>query len=217
MSATWRAGVLALAALVTAASCGDDPGRPCLAGMVRLPGPACTLPPIVDIYVDGTRTDWASSQSLQVLIPGSCCSSGDGGITYAGRQADGQLTFFSNTLGTPITDGSMVYGLAFRRADLADGALGNVQTLFLVRSDFSVEAYVNGERVFGVPASAAIGFQGVEWRLPAAALPYAGAAYVVGVTYEREGDEFKIHDAATGAALVCWDPGDAAGDLCTQP
>ncbi len=219
-AASARVLLLAAAAALAAASSSDDPnGGPCLAGMVRLPGPACTLPPVAAISVDGDHSDWKDENLFKVLVPSSCCRAGDSGITHAGVQlGDGQLIFFSTTVGPPITDGTVVYGLAFRRVDLADGEPGGVSTVFLARADGSVEQYLNDQRVFGAQLEAAFGAQGIEWRIARTALPYPGAAYVVGTTYEQAGDgTFKVRNASQTSAILCWDPSALDQDLCRLP
>jgi hypothetical protein len=211
--------VKALAAVATvallAAACSDEPSTACLHGMVREPGPACTLPPTLDMIVDGRRDDWTNPKVFDVLVPGSCCATADNALTNAGRQlSDGQLVFFSSTLGPPF-DTSLVYGLSFRRVDLPDDDPANVHTLFLTAPDLggSVEAYVNGVRVFGAPGSAALGDSGIEWRLPPEALPYPGVAEVIGVAFESQDGQAVVRHPAKSAARICWDP-DAADDPC---
>lgn len=208
-----RRALVALA-LFTAA-CSEDPSSACLHGMVREPGTACTLPPTLDMSVDGRRDDWTNPKVFDVLVPGSCCGPGDNAITYAGRQlSDGQLVFYSSTIGLPFGD-SLVYGLSFRRVDLPDDDPANVHTLFLTAPGVSgpVETYVNGVRVFGAPGEVAVGTSGVEWRLPAEALPYPGVAEVIGVTFESHDGQAVARHPATSAARLCWDP-DAADDPC---
>jgi hypothetical protein len=204
----------ALAALAALASCGDDASTRCLHGMVREPGTACTLPPTLDMSIDGRRDDWTNAKVFDVLVPGSCCAPGDNALTYGGRQlSDGQLVFFSSTIATPF--GGFVYGLSFRRIDLPDDDPANVHTLFLTTLGVPgpIESYVNGVRVFGAPGSAAVGDSGIEWRIPADALPYPGVAAVIGVTFESRDGEAVVRHPAKSAARVCWDP-DAADDPC---
>jgi hypothetical protein len=207
-----------LGATLLVAACADDPAGDrgaCLGGMVREPGPACTLPPTLDLSIDGNRADW-NEQAFDVLVPGSCCRAGDTGVTNAGRQLrDGALVFYSNALGFPGIEPQLRYGLAFRRLDLADGAPGNVHTLLVVDPGTSaLEEYVNGERVFGAPGEVAVGATGIEWRIPATALPYAGAAYVVGVTFDVVDGRVVARDAARASAKLCWDVDDVGGDPC---
>ncbi len=207
------------AAVLALAACSDNPAGErgaCLGGMVRQPGPACTLPPTLDITVDGNRADWTNRLVFDVLVPGSCCRAGDTGVTNAGRQLrDGALVFYSNALGFPGVDPAFRYGLAFRRVDLADGAPGNVHTLLVADINSStVEEYVNGERVFGAPGEVAVGVTGLEWRIPTTALPYAGAAYVVGVTFDVRDGQVIARDPSTASAKLCWDPDAIDEDPC---
>jgi hypothetical protein len=210
--------LLPVLVLAFASSCADDSGArgPCLDGMVRKPGPACTLPPTLDMTIDGNRADWTNQLVFDVLIPGSCCRAGDTGVTNAGRQLrDGALVFYSNALGFPGVDTTFRYGLDFRRIDLPDGAPGNVHTLLLASvGSNSLEEYVNGERVYGAPGEVAIGVTGIEWRIPATALPYAGAAHVTGVTFDVVDGQVVARDPSTSSTKLCWDVDAVGEDPC---
>jgi hypothetical protein len=175
-AAVTRLAALALGALPSprapTISAGDR--GPCLGGMVRQPGPACTLPPTLDLTIDGNLADWSNELVFDVLIPGSCSRAGDTGVTNAGRQIrDGALVFYSNALGFPGVEPQLpLRAWPSGAIDLEDGAPGNVHTLLL--ADFAtgtVEEYVNGERVFGAPGEVFVGVTGIEWRIPATSLP----------------------------------------------
>jgi hypothetical protein len=213
-----RLVLLAAALLLATASSSSDPdgAGSCLGGMVRDPGPACTLPPALGISLDGQALDWQQNGLDQVLVPGSCCATGDSGLTHAARQRDsGALVFFNHTVGTPVLSTTLVYALVFRRVDLDADDPGNVVTQLLLQPNEGIQVFVNGERVFGPQVEVNLGQEGVEWRVPTGVLPYPGVANVAAVTYELSANGYVARNLGGATAKICWDP-EAERDECVK-
>lgn len=203
---------LPIAALALASlSCrGDDPyagvfgNGACLPGYVRVPGGACVTPG-GSFTVDGLGDDWADSEKY-VFHATSCCTDGDAGSLQAAVDNLGNLVLYLDVVGTPVTDGSVLYNVLFRRPDMFYGEDGN-QYFNVFFDGTSARLQLNGLEVYGVPIEAAVGADGVEMRVPIAALPMPGAAIIAPETYVRAADgSYLQRDEPEFDDILCWDP-----------
>jgi hypothetical protein len=189
----WGLAALALGAAMHQGCSAPYGEEPCMPGFVRDSGPACTVP-LGSVRIDGDESDWKSSGSMSM-----------GGVRVA-RDAR-SLLFYIPTYGAPVRDGSMAYGIVFRRPDMMADDPKNSFVLAVVTGDLW-EVQYNQIMLSGVPGVFAYTATGLELAIPFEVLPFAGQAYFNEVLFVWEKGAWKSLNDFWISSVACWDPSD---------
>lgn len=163
------AALLLLAGSVVASCANDDPwARVICFGGADVDGRACLTPVVEGIAIDGDPADWASAPArVETCEP---CAAGEVESVQVALERDGSVVVRARTIGPPVTDGSIRYGLVVSGTNEVHGLVQSPQ-LFAV---FGFGIVLPPSPALAAEGATDFAFtaDGFEARLPAELLPY---------------------------------------------
>lgn len=204
---TWRwqvgAALVALATLA-AGGCPSPSTFRCWPGNDYDLGPGCVVPRLTAV-VDGDGAEWtAFVPQATGDCPGDCMVAGDLVGLAAAHDDDGLLVRLW-TRGAPLTTAEGYYQLVF----YGPGATERADVLLLDVTAGTTWLYLNGFEVVGFDFDVAYGPDGLELRVPFAALPFFGGTLLNASAYAASNE--PLGNTSVFPLYACWDP---AATMC---